>query len=165
MRHHIVFKGILKMRTVASRRSISSIFCRKGGEGHFTMLFENLPVPARRSLETKVGFSDGEKPVVAFFESDDSWCLLTNHRVVWHDLASQYEVGIMELRRVSHDMHVSVQRDELDRSLWRDLNIETTDGRKLSLQMEPGRPFIGLWSALHWLCGWAEKRRQTGVAA
>ncbi len=129
------------------------------------MLFENLPGPARRALETMVGLSDGENPVVAFFESDNSWCLLTNYRVVWHDLSSQYDVGIMDLCRVSHDMHVSVQRDELDRSLWRDLNIETTDGRKLSLRMEPGKPFIGLWSALHWLCGWAEKRRQTGVAA
>ena len=27
------------------------------------------------------------------------------------------------------------------------------------------KPFIGLWSVLHWLCGWAEKRRQSGVAA
>ena len=129
------------------------------------MLFERLPGSEQRSLENKVKLTEGEKPVIAFFESDNSWCLLTNYRVVWSDIDSQHDVGIMELRRVSHDMHVSVQRDELDRSLWRDLNIETTDGRKLTLRMEPGKPFIGLWSTLHWLCGWAEKRRQTGVAA
>ncbi len=153
------------MRTIASRRSIGSVFRRKGGEGRLTMFYENLPAFEQRSLENKVRFSEGEKPVVAYFESEGSWCLLTNYRLVWQDLVSQHEVGIMELRRVTHDMHVSVQRGELDRSLWRDLNIETTDGRRLTLQVEPGKPFIGLWGALHWLCGWAEKRRQTGVAA
>jgi hypothetical protein len=129
------------------------------------MLFENLPEFEQRTLENKVKFSEGEKPVVAFFESEGSWCLLTTHRLAWQDLVSQHEVGIMELRRVSHDMHVSVQRGQLDRALWRELNIETIDGHTLTLQMEPGKPFIGMWSSLHWLCGWAEKRRQTGVAA
>ena len=153
------------MRTIASRRSISSIFYRKGGEGRLTMLFENLPEFEQRALEKKVKFAEGEKPAIAFFESEGSWCLLTNHRVVWQDLISQHEVAIMEMRRVSHDMHVSVQRGELDRDLWRELNIETTDGHALTLQMEPGKPFMGMWSALHWLCGWAEKRRQMSVAA
>lgn len=153
------------MRTIASRRSVSSIFSRKGGEGRLTKLYANLPEFEQRALEKKVKFAEGEKPAIAYFESDGCWCLLTNYRVVWQDLISQHEVGIMELRRVYHDMHVSVQRGQLDRSLWRDLNIETTDNRKLTLQMEPGKPFIGFWSVLHWLCGWAEKRRQLGVAA
>ena len=153
------------MRTIASRRSISSIFSRKGGEGRLTRFYENLSAFEQRSLEMNVRFSEGEKPAIAYFESEGSWCLLTNYRLVWRDLASQHEVAIMELRRVTHDMHISVQRGQLDRSLWRDLNIETTDGRTLTLQMEPGKPFIGLWSVLHWLCGWAEKRRRTGVAA
>jgi hypothetical protein len=129
------------------------------------MHFDNLPEYEQRALEAKINFAEGEKPAIAFFESEGSWCLLTNHRVVWQDLISQHEVGIMEMRRVSHDMHVSVQRGELDRDLWRELNIETTDGHTLTLQMEPGKPFLGMWSALHWLCGWAEKRRKMGVAA
>ena len=153
------------MRTIASRRSIVSIFSRKGGEGRLTMFYENLPDFEQRALENKVRFSEGEKPAIAYFESVSCWCLLTNYRLVWQDFVSQSEVGIMELRRVTHDMHVSVQRGQIDRSLWRDLNIETADGRTLTLQVEPGKPFIGLWSALHWLCGWAEKRRQLGVAA
>ena len=129
------------------------------------MFYENLPEFEQRSLENKVKFSEGEKPAIAYFESDGCWCLLTNYRLIWQDLGSQNEVGIMELRSVSHDMHVSVQRGQLDRALWRDLNIETADGRTLTLQLEPGKPFIGLWSVLHWLCGWAEKRRRLGVAA
>jgi hypothetical protein len=153
------------MRTIASRRSISSIFSRKGSEGRLTKFYENLPEFEQRALENKLRFSGGEKPVIAYFESENCWCLLTNYRLVWQDMVNQQEVGIMELRRVTHDMHVSVQRGQIDRSLWRDLNIETTDGRMLTLQVEPGKPFIGLWSALHWLCGWAEKRRQLGVAA
>lgn len=153
------------MRTIASRRSVNSIFRRKGGEGRLTKLYENLPDFEQRSLENTVGFTEGEKPAIAFFESESCWCLLTNQRLVWHDMVSQHEVGIMELRRVTHDMHVSVQRGHLDRSLWRDLNIETTGGATLALQIEPGKPFIGLWSALHWLCGWAEKRRGLNAAA
>lgn len=153
------------MRTIASRRSISAIFRRRGGEGRLTSLYENLPEFEQRALEKKITFSEGERPAIACFESEGCWCLLTNYRLVWNNMVSQQEVGIMELRRISHDMHISVQRGQLDRSLWRDLNIETTDGRRLSLQMEPGKPFIGLWSVLHWLCGWAEKRRRLGVAA
>jgi hypothetical protein len=153
------------MRTIASRRSISSIFHRKGGEGRLTMLFDHLPDNERRALEAKVRLSEGEKPIVAYFESDGCWCLLTNYRLVWQEMNSRNDVGIMQLYRVTHDMHYSVQRGQLDRSLWRELNVETTDGRKLVLQLEPGKPFIGMWSALHWLCGWAEKRRQLGVAA
>lgn len=153
------------MRTIASRRSISSIFRRRGGEGRLTSLYENLPEFEQRTLERKITFADGERPAIAYFESENCWCLLTNYRLVWNDMISQNEVGIMELRRVTHDMHISVQRGQLDRSLWRDLNVETTDGRTLTLQMEPGKPFIGMWSVLHWLCGWAEKRRQTGMAA
>jgi hypothetical protein len=129
------------------------------------MLYGNLPEFEQRALENKVRFSEGEKPAIAYFESENYWCLLTNYRLVWQDMVSQHEIGIMELSRVSHDMHVSVQRGQLDRALWRDLNIETADGRTLTLQMEPGKPFIGLWSVLHWLCGWAEKRRQSGMAA
>ena len=41
-----------KMRTIASRRSISSIFQRKGGEGRLTMLFDHLPDFERRALES-----------------------------------------------------------------------------------------------------------------
>lgn len=129
------------------------------------MFYENLPDFEQRALENKVKFSAGEKPAIAYFESDGCWCLLTNYRLVWQDMDSQQEVGIMELRSITHDMHVSVHGGQLDRSLWRDLNIETIDGRKLTLQLEPGKPFIGLWSVLHWLCGWAEKRRKLGVAA
>ena len=129
------------------------------------MLYENLPEFEQRALEKIIKFSEGEKPAIAYFESEGSWCLLTNHRLVWNDMVNQHEVGIRELQRVSHDMHFSVQRGELDRSLWRDLTIETTDGRTLTLQMEPGKPFVGFWSVLHWLCGWAEKRRNLGVAA
>lgn len=153
------------MRTIASEQSICSIFRRKGGEGRLTMLYENLPDFERRALERKVALSVGEIPTLACFESDGCWCLLTNHRFVWQDMGRYHEVGIMQLRRVTHDMHISVQRGQLDRSLWRDLNIETTDGRRLTIQVEPGKPFLGLWSVLHWLCGWAEKRRQLGVAA
>ena len=91
------------MRTIASRRSIGSVFRRKGGEGRLTMFYENLPAFEQRSLENKVRFSEGEKPVIAYFESEGSWCLLTNYRLVWQDLVSQHEVGIMELRRVTHD--------------------------------------------------------------
>jgi hypothetical protein len=129
------------------------------------MLFDHLPEHERRALERKVPFSEGEKPAIAYFESDGCWCLLTNYRVVWQETGGMHEVGIMHLRRVTHDMHYSVRRGQLDRSLWRELNVETTDGRKLTLQLEPGKPFIGMWSALHWLCGWAEKRRQLGTAA
>jgi hypothetical protein len=129
------------------------------------MFYENLPDFEKRTLEKKVSFSEGEKPAIAYFESEGSWCLLTNYRLVWQDLVEQHEVDIMELQRVTHDMHISVQRGHLDRQFWRDLNIETTDGRRLTLQMEPGKPFIGMWSVLHWLCGWAEKRRQPGIAA
>lgn len=153
------------MRTIASRRSISSIFHRKGGEGRLTTLFDHLPEYERRALERKVPLSEGEKPAIAYFESDGCWCLLTNYRLVWQEMDGMHEVGIMQLRRVTHDMHYSVQRGHLDRSLWRELNIETTDDRKLTLNLEPGKPFIGLWSVLHWLCCWAEKRRQLGMAA
>lgn len=152
------------MRTIASRRSICSIFRRKGGEGRLTMLYENLPVFEQRSLESNINFADGEKPAIAYFESEGSWCLLTNHRLIWRDLNSRQEVAIMELGRVTHDMHYSVQRGEMDRLLWRELNVETADGRTLVLQMEPGKPFVGFWSVLHWLCGWAERRRNLSVA-
>lgn len=152
------------MRTIASRQSISSIFHRKGGEGRLTMLYENLPDFEQRALEKNIKFTEGEKPAIAYFESEGSWCLLTNHRLVWQDLNSRQEVAIMELSRVTHDMHYSVQRGELDRSLWRELNIGTTDGRMLTLQIEPGEPFLGFWSVLHWLCGWAERRRSPAVA-
>lgn len=128
------------------------------------MLYENLPDFEQRALEKIIKFSEGEKPAIAYFESEGCWCLLTNHRLIWNDMVNQHEVGIMELQRVSHDMHFSVQRGELDRSLWRDLTIETTDGRTFNLQLEPGKPFVGLWSVLHWLCGWAEKRRSPAVA-
>lgn len=158
-------KGVSEMRTIASRRSISSMFSRKGGEGRLTTFYEKLPEFEKRALEDKVKFSEGEKPAIAYFESEGSWCLLTNYRLVWQDLLEQHEVDIMELRRVSHDMHMSVRRGQLDRSLWRDLNVETVDGRRLTLHLEPGEPFIGFWSALHWLCGWAEKRRQLRMAA
>lgn len=153
------------MRTIASEESICSIFRRKGGEGRLTKLFEKLPEFEQRALRRKIALADGEIAALAFFESDGCWCLLTNHRLVWQDMGRYREVGILQLRRVTHDMHLSVQRGELDRSLWRDLKIETTDGQELSLQIEPGKPFLGMWSVLHWLCGWAEKRRHLGVAA
>ncbi len=147
------------MRMTASDISIASVFRRKGGEGRMIRLYQNLGRHEQDLLSREVRFGGGEIPVVAYYESDAVWCLLTTERLVRRSQSDSYEVAIMELGRVTHDMHRSVQRGELDRRLWRDLNIATTDGRLLKLELEPGAGFLGFWSVLQWLAGWAAKRR------
>ena len=65
------------------KSTLSSIFSRKGRDGHYTRLFENLESPQKDALLSKVQLNEGELPVIGSAESADKWLIITTERIVW----------------------------------------------------------------------------------
>ena len=65
------------------KTTLSSIFRRKGANGSYTRLFEDLEPVQKEALLKEAPLQEGELPVIGSVESQDTWLIITTERLVW----------------------------------------------------------------------------------
>ncbi len=138
-------------------------FRRKGGEGQHTRFFAHFEDKTQRLLARLAGVYEGEVPIIAGYFDEINWLLLTSHRLIWSEggvktalpltalVEADTEGPLQERLRARFPPNHQVNRDRPPPHL-----TITTQTGKMSLPIESGAPFFGIWNVLRlmpWLNG------------
>lgn len=129
------------------KSTLSAVFRRKGANGRYTRVFDDLDSRQQHSLSEKVRLNPDELAVIGSAESDETWFLLTTQRIVWHLRGRDETLSIQDVYHVKADfrkmMATGTNKGEL-----RELQIETLNHSNLPVEVEAGAPLAGVWNAL-----------------
>jgi hypothetical protein len=126
----------------------SLIFKRKGGDGVYTRLFDEIDSARRAKLLSLARLPDDEIPVVASFADTNSWLLLTTERLIWSSTGARQELALTIVREVRPDFE-ALRRSKIPKTDMKDLQIRTFQNEELIIELEPGAPLFGVWNILN----------------
>jgi hypothetical protein len=122
---------------------MTALFRRKGANGHYCGLYEDLTTAQRNLLERKLRLAETELPVIASAKDDNSWFLLTSMRLAWESSGSAGFIPIEEicdaavdLQGIAHTGKTKLQIDQIE--------IISSAGGEYKIEVEPGAPFLGV---------------------
>jgi hypothetical protein len=131
----------------SAKRIWTSIFRRNGGDGNYTRLFDNLDPSQQGALLAEFGLSDLELPVIGSLQDSRNWLVLTTERLAWSIGGKRQELATTVIRDATADLR-QLQRSEHSKLSMRRLQISTTGDVEYVIELEPGRPLIGVWNIL-----------------
>lgn len=143
-----------------TKKRLSTIFERKGGDGQFTCLFENLNPAQREILSRLVELNSGELPVIGSVRNFKTWLLLTTERLVWAVDGKRTEISAESIRDATADLN-SLPDGPQEKLEMRHLQVTTHEDKNFLIEIEPGPPLSGTWNVLKNLAG--RNRRKEGV--
>jgi hypothetical protein len=141
------------------KSTLTAIFKRKGKDGSYTRLFENLEPSQREVLLKEISLHDGELPVIGSAKGQDSWLIVTTNRIVWRYEGKRQTLSVHDIRHVQADFQKMIAAGIMMPQL-RELQIETVGRELLTIEVEEGSPLIGVWNALLNVC--ARNRKSVG---
>lgn len=149
--------------TIKLKRRLVSVFKRKGRDGLHTRLFENLDSWQRDFLSASASLEEGELPVIGGVESPENWFLITTQKVVWKQKGQMRSIPVAQISQGSMDFNslLLTGRTKLE---TQELQIETLDDERYSIEIEQGSPLIGVWNALKYLGFRNRKNAKTNAA-
>ena len=124
--------------------TLSAVFRRKGRDGRYTRLFENLDILQKDALMKEVRLEEGELPVIGSIGDGEIWFILTTRRIVWDRKNQKQSISNDEIRSAMPDLN------EFGRNKHhlRELQITTERNNQHTIEVEEGVPFYGVWNAL-----------------
>jgi len=125
--------------------TLSAVFKRKGRDGRYTRLFDNLDEAQKDALRKEVPLEEGELPVIGSVESGETWLLLTTRRMVWRRKNQKQSLANAEIRSTMPDLN----KFGRDKHHLRELQIRVGQKSQHTIEIEEGVPFYGVWNALN----------------
>lgn len=127
---------------------IRKLFGQWSKAGHDTQLVDRFPGEVQAHLAAAAGLATDERPLVACYFSEAAWTLLTETRLVWRQGGRQATLAWEELIDVQ-ELQRPIRPDQAHaRGTTSALQVVTRDGHAYTLELEPGPPFFGFWTAL-----------------
>jgi hypothetical protein len=90
-----------------------------------------------------VGLTHQEVPVIGSFRSQNDWLLITTDRVFWSERDNVKSIPTTSILSVSPSQFGKVSKQAMCC-----LHIHTADAGDVTLEVEEGRPFFGIWNVL-----------------
>lgn len=125
----------------------TSIFRRKGGDGAYTRLFDNLDPSQRNILLAEFKPDESELPVIGSIQDAGNWLVLTTERLAWSIEGKRQEVAATLIRDATADLK-QLQRSDHSKLGMKQLQLATMGGGEYSIELEPGAPLSGVWNIL-----------------
>jgi hypothetical protein len=125
----------------------AAIFRRRGGDGTYTRLFDNLNPSQQNTLLAKFKLYESELPVVGSVQDSDNWLVLMTERLVWSIGGERQEIAAEAIRDAIADLG-QLQYARHGKLGMRQLQVVTTRVGEYLIELEPGQPLSGTWSVL-----------------
>jgi len=125
----------------------ASIFRRKGGDGTYTRLFDNLDRSQRSTLLAEITLRESELPVIGSIQDSSNWLVLTTERLAWSIGGEHREIAAGAVLDATADLE-QLQRGDLSKLGMRQLQLVTMGGGQYLIELEPGGPLSGTWNVL-----------------
>ncbi|TWT14054.1 hypothetical protein [Reyranella sp. CPCC 100927] len=129
------------------KHSLTSIFRRKGGDGAYTRLFDNLEPSQQGVLLSAISLRPSELPVIGSLQTSNDWLVLTTERLVWCLGGNRLELAVEMIGDATVDL-ASLQRRGIGKMEMRELHVMTTTDERHVVELEAGAPFFGAWNVL-----------------
>ena len=129
------------------KSTLTAIFKRKGHNGRYTRLFENLEPSQQEALLKQVSLRAGESPVIGSTESQDAWFIVTTERIVWRLKGKTRTLSVDDVLHVRADFPKMVVTGVRKHRL-RELQVESVDHEQHTIDVEEGAPLTGVWNVL-----------------
>ena len=127
--------------------TLTAIFRRRGSDGSYTRLFDSLDSSQQSCLASRISLRAGEFPIIGSIPDANNWLLLTTERLAWHSAGEQREIAIDEIYDAIADLR-KLQSEQKSKSKMQELKIVTMNRQEFLIELEPGGPLSGTWSAL-----------------
>ena len=135
------------MSAESIKNRLVKTFLRKGHDGLYTRVFENLDQSQRDFLLEVVPLQEGDRPVIGSLQRADKWLLITTQKVVWRSGEETRSIPTSEILQVSADFNSLFQSGGTKLQL-KELQIETVNRESHTVEVEEGSPLIGVWNVL-----------------
>lgn len=132
-------------------------FTKSGGSGHRIQLFVSLPDESRQRLQVLLGPRQEEVPALGAYSDDANWMALTSERLVWTIAGRTQAVELDDLADATVDAPALLRGKEQ----LRVLTLVLRSGARLTIELEPGPPFSGVWNALKMAAGWGDEVKRS----
>jgi hypothetical protein len=129
------------------KATLSAVFKRKGRNGLYTRLFEDLEPVQQDVLLKNVQLNEGELPVIGSVESQDKWLMITTKRIVWSQAGKTQALTVQDIRDAVADLH-ALKTNGRTKLQMRELQIQTMSHAQHTIEVEEGAPLSGVWNAL-----------------
>lgn len=129
------------------KSTLSAVFKRKGCDGRYTRLFENLDSPQKEALLKQVHLAETELPVIGSAEREDQWLLLTTARIIWRSGDKTESLNVKDIRDTVADLRKLVATGRR-KDKMRELQVLTMNGEQRIIELEEGAPLMGVWNVL-----------------
>lgn len=131
-----------KLKTI-----LSAIFKRKGRDGCYTRLFENLEPSQKSDLLKAVSLEEGELPVIGSVEGPTEWLIITTEKIVWRLGGETQTLTVRDVWDATADFRKSVATARR-KEVMRELQVETVSHERHTIEVEEGAPLMGVWNVL-----------------
>jgi meiotically up-regulated gene 157 (Mug157) protein len=130
------------------KKRMSHIFLKKGREGEYTKLFENVSIYNKELLLNDISLRENELPVILGFEIPAEWILLTTERIIWRYKGQIRSVENADIENVEN--YIEMQKRAI--FLKKPDEIEVlAKSNKIIIHTEEGSSKFGIWSVLNYL--------------
>lgn len=130
----------------ARKKILEAVFRRRGRNGVYTRLFDDMTVDQQRALREYAELSNDELPIAGSVESPDQWLILTTRRLVWSQGESVRVIEVSKIIDTVADFR-ELQRLGRGKAEMQELQVKTKAGMH-AIAVEPGAPLSGMWSVL-----------------
>lgn len=127
--------------------TLSSVFRRRGRDGLYTRLFDDLDIHQQNLLRQQLQLDYEEVPIIGSVESQDKWLLITTRRIVWRSGDKTQSLQVEAVRDVVADFRRLVATGRTKEQM-KELQILATNGEQYTIEVEAGAPLMGVWNAL-----------------
>jgi hypothetical protein len=124
----------------------ASIFRRKGADGAYTRLFDNMEPGQRQTLLSGLKLRESELPVIGSLRGPGNWLILTTERLAWATDGERHELAAEDIRdAIANFNQLQNTQSKLE---MRTLQVTTRTGDEYAIELEPGQPLSGVWNVL-----------------
>jgi len=133
-----------KMSSDNLKSVLCARFLRCGGRGQATMPFDDLPLETRSRLLAEISLRADELPIVSCVLSTESWVLITTEKTLLLQPNGIVSLENNDIRQVKLDEQRNLEAGLSTLRDFRYILLETYSGTKETIEIEPGKGFLGI---------------------
>jgi hypothetical protein len=120
------------------------IFSKNGGEGASTKIFQDLDILSRERFLNEIKIGLGETPIIVS-DFNQTLFMLTDERLIQKHNDVVKNVLLSEVRSVNFNNKDFASKKK---ETWNELYVTLYNNESITLMIESGLPFFGVWNIL-----------------
>lgn len=128
---------------------VESVFLRNGSEGTYTKLYTNFDEQELSTVMSLISLQKDESPIIVCLLKN--WLVITNQKTIWYTDEGVKTLDHSQLVDATIDRSLAIKRGVMGASDLEDIKLITKNNTDITIHIERGQPFSGIWNVLKFL--------------